>query len=51
MPSAISAMGSVRYIQKDLDKIVKEYDNKKGIGWIWQSLDSMSIKSPLGGGT
>ena len=22
---------------------------KKGIGWIWQSLDSISIKSPLGG--
>ena len=22
---------------------------KKGIKWIWQSLDSISIKSPLGG--
>ena len=33
-------------------KLLKEYDNKKGIGWIWQqSFDSISIKSPLGGGT
>src|SRR6185437_14492034 len=33
-------------------RLLKEYDNKKGIGWIWQqSLDSISIKSPLGGGT
>ena len=28
---------------------MEEYDNKKGIKWIWQSLDSISIKSPLGG--
>ena len=28
--------------------MLKEYDNKWGIGWIWQSLDSISIKSPLG---
>jgi transposase len=25
------------------------YDNKKGIEWNWQSIDSISIKSPLGG--
>ena len=30
-------------------KLLKEYDNKRGIDWIWQSLDSISIKSPLGG--
>jgi hypothetical protein len=30
-------------------RLLKEYDSKKGIKWIWQSLDSMSIKSPLGG--
>ena len=30
--------------------LLKEYDNKKGIKWTWQqSLDSISIKSPLGG--
>ena len=30
-------------------RLLKEYDNKIGIKWIWQSLDSISIKSPLGG--
>ena len=30
-------------------KLLKEYDSKKGIKWTWQSLDSISIKSPLGG--
>ena len=30
-------------------RLLKEYDNKKGIKWIWQSIDSISIKSPLGG--
>ena len=29
--------------------LLKEYDNKKGIKWMWQSIDSISIKSPLGG--
>jgi transposase len=30
-------------------KVLKDHDNKKGIDWTWQSLDSISIKSPLGG--
>ena len=31
-------------------RLLKEYDNKKGIIWTWwQSIDSISIKSPLGG--
>ncbi len=31
-------------------KLLEIYDNKKGIKWMWwQSLDSISIKSPLGG--
>ncbi len=30
-------------------KLLEEYDSKRGIKWIWQSLDSISIKSPLGG--
>ena len=30
-------------------RLLKEYDDKKGIRWTWQSLDSISIKSPLGG--
>ena len=30
-------------------RLLKIYDDKKGIRWTWQSLDSISIKSPLGG--
>jgi len=30
-------------------KLLKIYENKIGINWTWQSLDSISIKSPLGG--
>ena len=30
-------------------RLLQSYDNKKGIKWTWQSLDSISIKSPLGG--
>lgn len=43
------------WVQLDIFKniwarVLEEYDNKKGIRWTWQSLDSISIKSPLGGG-
>ena len=31
-------------------RLLKLYDNRIGIKWNWQSLDSISIKSPLGGG-
>jgi transposase len=30
-------------------RLLKIYDNLIGIRWTWQSLDSISIKSPLGG--
>jgi transposase len=30
-------------------KLLKIYDEKVGINWTWQSIDSISIKSPLGG--
>ena len=30
-------------------RLLKAYDSKKGIKWNWQSIDSISIKSPLGG--
>ncbi len=30
-------------------KMLKEYDCKRGVRWTWQSIDSISIKSPLGG--
>ena len=29
-------------------KLLTIYDNLNGINWTWQSLDSISIKSPLG---
>jgi hypothetical protein len=32
-------------------KLLEEYDHKRGIKLDWQSIDSISIKSPLGGGT
>jgi transposase len=30
-------------------RLLKEYNSKKGIKLTWQSIDSISIKSPLGG--
>ncbi|MER5174582.1 MAG: IS5 family transposase [Candidatus Nitrosocosmicus sp.] len=30
-------------------RVLQMYDDKEGIKWTWQSLDSISIKSPLGG--
>jgi transposase len=30
-------------------KLLKVYDKEVGINWTWQSIDSISIKSPLGG--
>ena len=30
-------------------KLLKTYDDLFGINWTWQSIDSISIKSPLGG--
>ena len=30
-------------------KLLKRYDDAKGIKWKWQSLDSSSVKAPLGG--
>ena len=36
--------------EKMRDKMLKEYDEKKGIRWNWQSLvDSIYTKSPVGG--
>jgi transposase len=30
-------------------KLLKVYDKEVGINWTWQSIDSISVKSPLGG--
>ena len=45
-----------QWIQLDIFKkiwirLLKEYNHKEGIKLAWQALDSVSIKSPLGGGT
>jgi transposase len=29
--------------------VLNEYDDRTGIGWNWQSIDSISVKSTLGG--
>ena len=35
--------------QKLWIKLLQVYDDVRGIKWNWQSLDSISVKSPLGG--
>jgi transposase len=30
-------------------QVLGEYDQRHGIGWRWQSVDSVSVKAPLGG--
>jgi transposase len=39
-------MGAFRKVWK---KLLIIYDRKKGIGFDWQSLDSATVKAPLGG--
>jgi transposase len=40
---------SINVFKKMWIRLLKIYDKEMGINWIWQSLDSISIKSPLGG--
>jgi putative transposase len=35
--------------QKLWVRLLEVYDDLRGIGWKWQSLDSVSVKAPLGG--
>jgi putative transposase len=35
--------------QKLWVRVLEVYDDLRGIGWKWQSLDSISVKAPLGG--
>ncbi len=35
--------------KKTWTRLLKTYDDLMGINWTWQYLDSISIKSPLGG--
>ena len=30
-------------------RLLEIYDESKGIGWDWQSMDSVTVKAPLGG--
>ena len=38
-----------KVFQKLWTRLLKEYDYVVGIQWNWQSLDSVSVKAPLGG--
>jgi transposase len=38
-----------KVFQKLWVRLLEVYDDLRGISWIWQSLDSISIKAPLGG--
>lgn len=38
-----------KVFQRLWSRLLQVYDDVKGIGWEWQSLDSVSIKAPLGG--
>ncbi|HXT84686.1 MAG TPA: hypothetical protein VN704_10235 [Verrucomicrobiae bacterium] len=49
LSSQISRMESTKCIQKGMIKRLKAYDGLIGIKWTWQSIDSISIKSPLVG--
>ncbi|CAN5807706.1 hypothetical protein BH23THE1_BH23THE1_26220 [soil metagenome] len=40
---------SIDVFKKTWDRLLKIYDKEIGINWTWQSLDSTSVKSPLGG--
>jgi len=31
------------------ERLLQRYDDLRGIGWRWQSLDSVMVKAPLGG--
>ncbi len=35
--------------QKVWKRLLDGYDESKGIGWNWQSIDSAAVKAPLGG--
>src|SRR5262249_26521652 len=38
-----------KVFQKLWVRLLKVYDDLKGVRWTWQSLDSISVKAPLGG--
>ena len=38
-----------KVFQRLWNRLLQVYDDVKGIRWMWQSLDSVSVKAPLGG--
>ena len=38
-----------KVFEKLWTRLLKVYDDVVGIQWKWQSLDSVSVKAPLGG--
>jgi putative transposase len=52
LPAIVDFSNGLRWMsifQKLWVKLLKIYDDIQGINWRWQSLDSASIKAPLGG--
>jgi hypothetical protein len=41
--------GLIRVFEKLWIRLLEIYDDIRGIEWEWQSLDSVSVKAPLGG--
>jgi putative transposase len=44
-------VGKRRVFEKLWIRLLEIYDDIHGIEWEWQSLDSVSVKAPLGGGS
>ncbi len=49
MPSKISGWNKLDIFKKIWIRLLDIYDDLIGINWTWQSIDSISIKSHLGG--
>ena len=43
------SMSSSKVFERLLTRLLRVYDGRVGIRWKWQSLDSVSVKAPLGG--
>jgi hypothetical protein len=41
--------GQYKIFERLWTRLLRVYDNVVGIQWNWQSLDSVSVKAPLGG--
>lgn len=48
-PQEVPAVGEAGGLPEAVGRLLERYDDAKGIKWKWQSLDSSSVKAPLGG--